>query len=742
MSEDELAKVSAELIEGIDADIDSRKEWMDTRAKGIRMLALVVEEPQQGIDFGPTSAPLEGQSRVRHNIMLEATVAFQAGARGELLPAAGPVKIQNVTPTASPQGMPDSGAPTDELATAFEQDMNYWLMDVAREYVPDTDRMFFQVGWSGDGFKKGFHCPLRRRPVLESIDAEDLIVSNSATDLHSCGRITHRIKMRKATLRRMQLIGAYSDIHIPSEPEQKVLDEVKKEKADVAGQKPMQRRPKDADYEIYECYCELDEPLSRFAPRYLRDKGLPLPYKISIETTSKKVLEVRRNWKRDDKECKAKIRIVQYPFIRGIGFYGLGFIHLLGNNTMALTAAYRLMLDAGMMANFPGLIADKQSLRQNTNQFRVPPGSVVGIDVPSGKTIQQTVMSVPYKEVGPALPSFIQHLEDRTKQVAMVSNAAVGEGKQDAPVGTTLALIEQATKIEASAFKRLHDSQAEEFRILKELFREDPDAMWRHVKGSNPSGYQWQKQQFQQALESYALVPVADPNNPTSLHRAMKSALLKMLAMQSPQLYDMVAVDRRILQMANIDSSGIFAPPPPPNQGPDPMTMALQARQQLMQMQAALRQQDQQLKAAMAIQEAQGKAADRASKEKIEEMRVRLARMRDSEKAQIEHMKMLAQIFDHIRGVAEAHRDGQMAVADHNLRREQFGHQQLQDHRAAQGEAHDRAMDQHKTQHGMALDEMGQKLGFLEKAGNFYQKGQELQQGAQQPQPSEPKKQP
>ena len=154
MSEDELAKVSAELIEGIDADIDSRKEWMDTRAKGIRMLALVVEEPQQGIDFGPTSAPLEGQSRVRHNIMLEATVAFQAGARGELLPAAGPVKIQNVTPTASPQGMPDSGAPTDELATAFEQDMNYWLMDVAREYVPDTDRMFFQVGWSGDGFKK------------------------------------------------------------------------------------------------------------------------------------------------------------------------------------------------------------------------------------------------------------------------------------------------------------------------------------------------------------------------------------------------------------------------------------------------------------------------------------------------------------------------------------------------------------------------------------------------------------
>lgn len=714
LDEEALNKLSADLMEGIQDDLDSRREWMDTRAKGIKMLALNVEEPQQGVDHGPTSAPLEGQSRVRHTIMLEATVAFQAGARGELLPAGGPVKIQNVTPSGAPQDVPDSGYPQDQLANALQQDLNYWLKSVAKEYIPDTDRMFFQIPWSGDGFRKGYHCPIRRRPVIESIDAEDLIVSNAATDLHSCGRVTHRIKMKRSTLRRMQLLGSYRDVDIPREPEIKPQDDVKKEKEAVAGQKQTYRKPKDADYEIYECYCEIDEPLGKFAPRHLKNTGLPLPYKVTIETTSRKILEVRRRWKKEDRECKGYLRIVQYPFVRGLGFYGLGFVHLLGNATMALTAAYRLMLDAGMMSNFPGLIGDKQALRQLTNQFRVPPGGAVGIDVPSGKTIQQVVMSVPYKEVGPAFPAFIQHMEDRAKSVAMVSNAAVGEGKQDAPVGTTLALIEQATKIESSAFRRLHDAQTEEFHILKDLFLEDPEAMWRHAKGINPSGMQWQRTQFITALNSYSLVPVADPNNPTSLHRAMKSALLKMLAMQSPQLYDMVAVDRRILDMAGIDTSGIWNKAPP-SQAPDPMAMAMQARQQMMQMQAALRQQEQQLKAALAIQDAQGKAADRASKEKIEHLKLELQRVQQEEQAYIERLKMYSQVFDHIRGMAQDHRDGVMAAHEHGLKRDQFDHQRQQDQHAMIGQQQDRALKQHQTQHAMSLDQIGHQLGFLGK---------------------------
>ena len=724
MDDMELSAIVADLIEGIEADIQSRKEWMEIRSKGIKMLALKIEEPSQGEDFGPTSAPVEGQSRIRHSLMLEATVAFQAGARGELLPASGPVKVKNVGPGASPTQAPDSQQPLDELANALEMDLNWYLTDTAKEYVPDTDRMLFHVAYGGDGFKKLFHCPLRRRPVSESVEAEDLIVSNAATDISNCGRVTHRIRMRRATLRRMQLTGAYRDIDLPMYADQtQKTDSVKQEKAEIAGQKPEPIRAQDKDYELYECYTELD--IDRYAPRQLRDEGLPLPYIVTIETASRKCLALRRNWRKKDRECMAKQRFVQYPFIRGIGFYGLGFVHLLGNAVMALTAAYRVMLDNGMFANFPGFIYDKSLNRQNTNQFRIPPGGGKGIDIPQGKKIQDVIMPVPYKETGPAFPAFIQHVEDRTKQIAMVANASVGEGKQDAPVGTTLALLEQATKVESSAFKRLHDAQAEEFRIIKELFREDPEALWRHAKGSNPSGYQWQRAQFLAALEKYELIPVADPNNPTALHRLAKATLLKMLAMQNPQAYDMIAVDKRIMQMANIDSNGVFKPPQPP--GIDPVMLALQMRMQMAQLQAQARQQEQQLKAALAIQQEQGKAADRASRERIEQMKMQLEQTMEKEKQVLERMKLNQDAIIHVHGLMQAEheqrqtglgadRDHGLAAEDqqhrhgmerqqHGMERQQFEHQRGQDQagqrREDEGAAHQRGMDFFKANQEM-----------------------------------------
>ncbi len=204
-----------------------------------------------------------------------------------------------------------------------------------------------------------------------------------------------------------------------------------------------------------------------------------LPYRVTIEKDSKQVLEISRNWKKDDPLCQARQTFVQYPFIPALGFYSLGFLHLLGNTTLALTAATREMLDAGMFANFPGFVYAKQVGRQLTNQFRCPPGGGIGIDLPAGMAVNQVVMPLPYKEVGPAFPAFIQHVEQNGRQLAMVSNAPVAEGKQDAPVGTTLALIEQQTKVLGSAFKRLHIAQCKEFKLLVALFREDPEALWR-----------------------------------------------------------------------------------------------------------------------------------------------------------------------------------------------------------------------------------------------------------------------
>ena len=360
MSDMDLSAIAGDILEGIDADELSRKDWMDIRAKGITMLALKLEEPS-GDASTATSGTFEGIAKTRHSLMLEATVAFQAGARGELLPAKGPVKVENAGPPSAPPGATDGSAPIDELANALEADFNYYLINVAKEYVPDTDRMFFRIAYEGDGFKKLYHCPLRRRPVSESVEAENLIVSNMATDLSNCGRITQRIKMRRSTLRRMQIIGAYRDIDL-AQPVTKPADEVEQSKAEIGGYKTIPSRPQDADYEIYETYVELDLP--QFAPTHLRDEGLPLSYKVSIETTSRKVLEIRRNWKEKDRQCLARQVFVQYPFIRGLGFYGLGFVHLLGNSVMALTAAYRIMIDAGMFANFPGFIYDKMVGRQ------------------------------------------------------------------------------------------------------------------------------------------------------------------------------------------------------------------------------------------------------------------------------------------------------------------------------------------------------------------------------------------
>src|SRR5690349_6849472 len=235
MSEDELEEISSDLLDGIARDEASRMEWLETRALGIGLLGLKLEKPRS--DAGASSAPLEGMSTVRHPLLLEATVSFQATARAELLPASGPVKVRNDTPfppaeviaatLPKPPPPPDPSGlspppepplpPTDgpdDLAQALEKDFNHYLTSVATEYVPDTDRMLFYVGFGGDGFKKVYNCPLRRRPVSESIDAEDLIVSNASTDLHNCLRITHRIKMRKSILKRMQILGVYRDVDL------------------------------------------------------------------------------------------------------------------------------------------------------------------------------------------------------------------------------------------------------------------------------------------------------------------------------------------------------------------------------------------------------------------------------------------------------------------------------------------------------------------------------------------------
>lgn len=602
--DDELGRIAEDLLEGIQVDDNSRSDWMGMRAKGIDLLGVKLEDPRSGSG----SAPLEGMSVVRDPVLLEAVLRFQANSQGEMLPSAGPVKTVNYGGTAE----------TDKLADDLEKDLNYYLTSVASEYYPDTRRMFFWTGFSGMAFKKIYRCPLRRRPVSESVDAADLIVSDTITDLRNAARITHQITLRPSVMKRMMIAGAYRDVELTAPTP--TTNPVKEKVAQVQGIQDTGQRPQDEAYTVYECYCELDIPGFPHKDKKGKETGLPLPYIVTIEKDSRKILQVRRNWKEGDEDYIAKIPFVSYGYCPGLGFYNIGLLHILGNLTNALTALTREAIDAGMFANFPGFLYAKSSARQMTNEFRIPPGGGLPIET-NGQPIGQTVMALPYKSPDPAHMTLIAQLRDVAQKLGGTADTPVGEGKQDAPVGTTLALIEQATKIEGAVHKALHAAQAEEFRLLCDLFREDPESLWRGNKRPALGKGDDRVARFMAALDSIDVVPAADPNVPSHMHRVMKATAIKQLSETNPQMYNQVAVDSRILAMLNVARpEELFMPPQPeapPTPSPDKLA-ELQAK-------AEQSEKDRQTKIVLAAMDGEQRQKDREVKQNVEVLKVAAA---------------------------------------------------------------------------------------------------------------------
>ena len=548
ISTDELGRISEELIKGIESDLKSRQEWIEDRAQGIKLLGLKVEIP--GLAGAADGAPVEGMSRVRHPLLLEAVLRFQANARSELLPTDGPVKIREDNNNATDA--------TDELANDLENDLNHYLTSTAREYYPDTDRMLLMLGFGGTAFKKIYFCPLRNRPVSESIDADDLIVNNSATDLTNATRITHRIYMKPSTVKRMQILGVYRDVDL-SQAKQIKLDAAQREKKNQQGiSENGTDNPEDRDREIFECYCELE--IKGFEHRRKgKETGLEIPYRVTIDVSSHEILSIVRNYDEDTKELpEPRQSFVKYTFVPGMGFYDLGLLHILGNTTNALTAAWREMLDAGMYANFPGFLYSDAGARQNTNIFRIPPGGGALIKT-GGAPIQDAVMPLPYKDVGPGLMQLTDNMAQTGMRVGGTAEQAVGEGKQDAPVGTTIALIDQATKVLSSVHKRMHNAQSEEFELLVKCFRENPESFWQ--KNKRPAR-KWDEETFIRAINQVDLVPQADPNTASQTQRLMKVMALKQLQQANPAMYDPIAVDRMALQGIGWSNPEQFMVPP------------------------------------------------------------------------------------------------------------------------------------------------------------------------------------
>lgn len=553
MDDADLAIVAEELLEGIEADIQSRAVWVANYERGMTILGLEQKAPK-------AEATGEGVSVVDHPLLLEATILYQSNASAELLPAAGPVKIDNGG---------QATAITDEDAKQLEKDMNQYLTVHRPEYVPDTERMIYQQGFGGLGVKKVFHCPLRRAPVSDAIAPGDFIVSNTATSLENCGRKTHRIKMRPAVMARMQYVGAYRDVDLQTPVED--ITGIERKTAQVHGIKPTTDRQQDVDYTLYECSCEVDMPGDRHMERG-KPTGLPRPYIVTVEKDTRQILEIRRNWVDGDELFTERRRFSIYPFVPMFGFYPSGLLTILGNTTSALTAGWRIMLDKGMFSNFPGGMYAVNGDRQMDNNFRAAPGEFVKVDISGFDDIRKVVAPYPYTEPGTSTQAFFQRVEETGQRVGGAASIPVAEGRADAPVGTVLAQLEQVYKMLSAVHRRSHQGQAVEFQILLELIREKPEDF---VKYFERDGF-WTVSRLMRAIDNWSLIPRADPNTPTQMHRLIKMMAVKQLQQLAPEQYDGRKVDELILRTIGIDDpQELMVPPAAPGAMPPDPTLAV-----------------------------------------------------------------------------------------------------------------------------------------------------------------------
>ena len=602
IADTDLSSIAEELMRSIDEDQRSREEWLQQRADGIKLLGFKIEMP--GLQGASDGAPVEGMSKVRHPLLQEAVLRFQANARAELLPTDGPVKVRNDNNLADLK--------EDELGNALEKDANHYLTVTASEYYPDTDRMLLMLGFGGTAFKKVYFCPLRNRPVSETVDAEDVIVNDSASDLRNAKRITHRTYMTPNVVRRLQILGIYRDVQLAT-PLQPTYDVAQQEKRAQQGVTEESGLSQDRDREILECYCELDIP--RFAHKYKgRESGLAVPYRVTIDKSSKHILSIVRNYDEDTKELPvANSSFVKYTYVPGMGFYDIGLLHILGNTTNALTAILRELVDAGMFACFPGFLISDGASSQKSNIFRVAPGAAAQVKT-NGQDIRTMIMPLPYKEPSPALVQLMEQMVADGMRIGGISEQAVGEGRADAPVGTTLAMIEQATKVLNSVHKRLHAAQAEEFRLLFKVFKEHPESFWQN---NRKPARQWDEQTFIQALEDNELTPQADPNTSSHGQRVMKIQALMLLEQAAPTLYDPVAIHTAALQAIGWNNPQQFFAPPDAQAKMPPEMQKMQAETQakMQEVQAKLKDADSRATLAQAkVQEVKAKSLEMAAR--------------------------------------------------------------------------------------------------------------------------------
>ena len=539
MEDDLLGELADDLIEDYTGDVNSRKDWLDTYVDGLDLLGLKLED---------RSEPWEGACNVYHPLLTETLVKFQAETMTEIFPASGPVKTQII------------GKETEECkdaAARVQENMNYQLTEKMTEYRPEHERMLWGLGLAGNAFKKVYYDPNLERQVSMYIPAEDIVVPYGASDLESAERVTHVMRKTQNELRKLQVAGFYKDVDL-GEPTYD-LDDVEKKIAEKMGFSATT----DSRWKILEMHVDLD--LEGYEDEQDGEKtGIALPYVVTIEKSTNTVLSIRRNWSQDDKTRQKRQHFVHYGYVPGFGFYHFGLIHLIGAFAKSGTMILRQLVDAGTLSNLPGGFKSR-GLRIKGDETPISPAEFRDVDVPSG-SIRDNILPLPYKEPSQVLNQLMNQIIDEGRRFASAADLKVSDMSANAPVGTTLAILERTLKVMSAVQARIHYSMRQELRLIKGIIKDFTPADYAYTpdKGS--------REAKQSDYDKVEVIPVSDPNAATMSQKVVQYQAVMQLAQQNPDIYDMVELNRQMLDVLGVKNAEKLIPQKDNMKPMDPVT--------------------------------------------------------------------------------------------------------------------------------------------------------------------------
>jgi hypothetical protein len=532
MDDGELQTLASELISLVDADINSRKDWTDMFVKGLEVLGMKYEERTE---------PWNGACGVYSPLLTEAAIRFQSEMITETFPAQGPVKTQII-------GAIDRLK--EEAAERVRDDMNYMLTERMIDYRSEHERMLYSLGLSGSAFKKIYPNPSTELPAAPFVPAEDLVMPYGASNVYTAERVTHVMRKTENEIKKLQVAGFYRDVEL-GEPVRFFTD-IEKKKAEEQGY----TLTDDDRYQVLEIHVDWD------MPGY--EDEVPLPYVVTVERGTNTVLSIRRNWNEDDDKKLKRQHFVQYTYIPGFGAYGLGYIHLIGGYARAGTSIIRQLVDAGTLSNLPGGLKSR-GLRIKGDDTPIAPGEFRDVDIPSG-SVRDNIMPLPYKEPSQVLSMLLERITEEGRRLAAIADLKISDMSAQAPVGTTLAILERQLKTMSAVQARVHASLRMEFKLLKGIIRDFLPTSYPYTP---EGGDRAVKQSDYDLVE---VIPVSDPNAATMAQRIMQYQAALQLAQGAPQIYDLPQLHRQMLEVLGIKNAERLVAVPEDQKPQDPVT--------------------------------------------------------------------------------------------------------------------------------------------------------------------------